>query len=75
MGLFSVIGSIGRALFGGKKDSVSTSPVDFQTRLKEQQENFNAQLARQAQEGKKTMMFMGIGAVVVVMMLFMFMKK
>jgi len=78
MGLFSFIGTVGKALFGGGGDQetgTSTAKIDYEKMIEKQKEEFEEKITAQAEQSRKTMMFMGIGAVILIMMMFLFMKK
>lgn len=74
-GIFSVIGTIGKALFGGSggKSSTSKTKVDYKKEMEDLKESFKEQLSEQAQESKKTMMIIGLGAGALIFILVIFM--
>lgn len=77
MGLFSIIGTVGRALFGSGKEgtTTNTTKADFEKQLKLQREEYEKQMTAQAQESKKMMTTIGIAAGILMVMMFMFMRK
>ena len=74
-GIFSVIGSIGKALWGGSggKTTTSTKAVDYKKQMDDMKESFKEQLSEQAQESKKTMLIIGLGAGALIFILVIFM--
>lgn len=77
-GIFSFIGTLGKAIFGGGAKSTgatatATQKIDYEKLIADQKEDFEKQMTLQAQESKKTMMMIGIGGGVIVFILIMFM--
>jgi len=77
-GIFSFIGTIGKALFGGGAKGTgataqATKQIDYQKIIDDQKRDFERQMSLQAQESKKTMMMIGIGGGILVFILIMFM--
>lgn len=74
-GIFSFVGAIGKAIWGGGggKTTAGTQKVDYEKERRELEESFKEQLSAQAQESKKTMMIIGIGAGALIFILVIFM--
>lgn len=74
-GIFSFIGTIGKALFGGSGGSTTsnTKQVDYEKERKELEESFKQELREQAEASKKTMLIIGLGAGALIFILVMFM--
>lgn len=75
--LLAGIGSFVGGLFGGgSKKKLAAQQADFAKKLEAQKAELNRQMALEAQQNKKTMTMVGIGAggLVLIMMLFMFKK-
>ncbi|MBA7497089.1 hypothetical protein ES702_07698 [subsurface metagenome] len=79
MGIFSVIGTIGKAIFGGggEKTTTSTAQINYKQMLEDQKADFTRQMDIQAQQGKKTVMMIAIagGGLVLILVIFMMMRK
>ena len=78
-GIFSFIGTIGKALFGGSggATSTSTTKVDYQKQIDDMKKSYEEQLSEQAEKGKKTMLIIGLGAgaLIFIMVIFMVVGK
>jgi len=74
-GIFSFIGTIGKALFGGSggATTTSTTQVDYKKQIADMEESFKQQLSEQAEKSRKTMMIVGLGAGALIFILVIFM--
>lgn len=74
-GIFSFIGTIGKALFGssGGSTTASTTQVDYKKQMEDMEEAFKQQLSEQAKASKKTMLIVGLGAGALIFILVIFM--
>ncbi len=73
--IFGAIGSVIGGIFGSGKAKVAAAQSSAAQQLAKMKATMTQQMEYQAQESKKTLMFVGIGAAVLVVIMFVFMKK
>ena len=71
--LGGILGTIG-GIFGGGKSS-SQAQANFAKQLEQQKAELTRQMNLQAQESKKTLMVVAGGGLVLIILMFIFMKK
>lgn len=75
MSLFSLIGGAVSGILGLGGGTSQSSQANFAQQLEAQKKEFDRQMNLQAQESKKTLTLVAVGGAVLVMIMFLFMKK
>jgi len=73
-GLIGGIANVVGGIFGSKKSTSSAQP-SYAKQLADLKKEMASQLNLQAQESKKTLMYVGVGGVVLIIIMFFVMKK
>jgi hypothetical protein len=73
--IFGAIGNVLGGIFGAGKKTAAQAKATAAKELAAFKTEMSRQANLQAQESKKTLMYVGIGAVVLVIIMFMFLKK
>ncbi len=78
-GIFSFIGTIGKALFGGTggATTTSTAKIDYKQMLADQKKELEEQMDAREKASKRTIMIIGLGAgaLIFIMVIFMVVGK